>query len=83
MEKFDSSGDFRMRKFKRLMQLELQGLGNVLNEEVVKDTKVEEHSISKTEEVAKKNPLTKEKDTQARNLICLSLTNMVISLKLP
>ena len=61
-----------------LMQLELQGLGNVINEKVVKDTKVEEGSSSKTEEVAKKDPLAKEKDTRARNLICSSLTNMVL-----
>lgn len=78
MEKFDGSGDFGMWKFKMLMQLELQGLGNVINEEVIMDTKVEEDSSSKTEEVAKKVPLAKEKDTRARNLICASLTNMVL-----
>ena len=78
MEKFDGSSDFRMWKFKMLMQLELQGLGNVINEEVVKDTKVEEDSSAKTEEVAKKDPLAKEKDTRARNLIGSSLTNMVL-----
>lgn len=78
MEKFDESGDFGMWKFKMLMQLKLQGLGNVLNKEVVKDTKVEEDSSSKTEEVTKKDPLAKKKDTRARNLICSSLTNMVL-----
>ena len=35
MEKFDGSGDFGLWKFKMLMQLELQGLGHILSNEVV------------------------------------------------
>lgn len=81
MEKFDGSGDFGMWKFKMLMQLELQGLGNILSDETVKDAKEEvgDSSSSKGDgEDVKRDPLAKEKDTRARNLICSSLTNIVL-----
>lgn len=78
MEKFDGSGDFGMWKYKMLMQLKLQGLENVLNEDLIKDTKEEEDSSSKAPVEAKKDPMAKEKDTRARSLICSSLTNIVL-----
>ena len=79
MEKFDGSGDFGMWKFKMQMQLELQGLGHILTE-ADSSTKVEAtyDSDDITDKEVKKDPLAKEKDTRARNLICSSLTNMVL-----
>ena len=77
METFDGSGDFGMWKFKMLMQLELQGLGHILMTEPI-STKEETDGDSVTEKEVKKDPLAKEKDAQARNLICSSLTNMVL-----
>ena len=69
MEKFDRSGDFGMWKFKILMQLELQGLGHILTAEPI-SAKEETDGDPGTEKEVKKNPLAKEKDTRARNLIC-------------
>ena len=75
MEKFDGYGDFGMWKIKMLMQLELQGLRHILNEEADSSKK---ESDGDSDQDVKKDPLAKEKDTRARNLICYSLTNMVL-----
>ena len=63
------------RSFKMLMQLELQGLGHILNEEADSSKK---ESDGDSDQDVKKDPSAKEKDTRARNLICYSLTNMVL-----
>ncbi|KAF8046666.1 hypothetical protein N665_3537s0001 [Sinapis alba] len=78
IEKFDGSGDFGMWKFKIRKQFELQGLGNILNKDVIKDAKEDGDSSTKTDVDVKKDRLAKEKDTRARNLIFSSLTNMVL-----
>lgn len=77
MEKFDGSDDFRLWKFKMLMQLEEQGLGHILSTEAT-IPKEEDGDDTVTEKEVKIDPLAKEKDTRARNLICSSLTNIVL-----
>ena len=78
MEKFDESGDFSMWKFMMLMQLELQGLGHILSLETSTSKKETDSESSVTDQEVKKDPLAKEKVTRARNLICSSLTNIVL-----
>lgn len=78
MEKFDGSGDFGMWKFKMLMQLELQGLGHILNTESDSSKKEDDGDTTVIDQDIKKDPLAKEKDRRARNLICSSMTNIVL-----
>lgn len=79
MEKFDGKGDFGMWKFKMLMQLELQGLGKVLEDESAEESSSEkDDSDSKLKAKEELDPKAKEKDTRVRNLICSSLTNIVL-----
>lgn len=78
MEKFDGKGDFGMWKFKMLMQLELHGLRKVLQDESGKVSSLKDDDDSKLRAKEDPDPKAKEKDTRARNLICLSLTNIVL-----
>ena len=78
MEKFDGKGDFGMWKFKMLMQLELHGLRKVLQDESGKVSSLKDDDDSKLRAKEDPDPKAKEKDTRAMNLICLSLTNIVL-----
>ena len=78
MEKFDGKGDFGMWKFKMLMQLELHGLGKVLQDESGEVSSLKDDDDSKLRAKEDPDPKAKEKDTRARNLICSSLTNIVL-----
>ena len=69
MEKFDGKGDFGMWKFKMLMQLELQGLGKVLQGESCEGSSEKDDVDSKVQTREEPDPKPKEKDTRARNLI--------------
>ena len=78
MEKFDGKGDFGMWKFKMLMQLELQGLGKVLQAESNEGSSKIDDDDLKLKAKKEPDPKAKEKDTRVRNLICSSLTNIVL-----
>ena len=78
MEKFDGKGDFGMWKFKMLMQLELQGLGKVLQAESSEGSSEKDDDDLKLKAKEEPDPKPKEKDTRVRNLICSSLTNIVL-----
>ena len=80
VEKFDGQGDFGLWKFKMLMQLELQGLDFVLGEEESSNSvKGKEKEGDVTESTSSPvDPLKKEKDKRANNLICSSLSNMIL-----
>lgn len=78
MEKVDGNDDFGMWKFKMLMQLELQGLEKVLQGESGEGSSDKDDGDSKFQAKEDPHPKAKEKDTRARNLICWSLTNIVL-----
>lgn len=78
MEKFDGKGDFGLWKFKMQMQLELQGLGHVLAGVTDPGSSGGDDQEVKSEAEEEKDPKAKEKDTRARNLICSSLSNIVL-----
>ena len=78
MEKFDGRGDFGLWKFKMKMQLELQGLGYVLEGDTGSESSDGDDKELKPVKQDEKDPKAKEKDTRARNLICASLSNIVL-----
>ena len=74
MQKFDGKGDFGLWKYKLLGQLEIQGLGSVLKEEMMTtgDEKGDGTEVKEVEIV----PRAAEKDIRVKNLLgtCLSDT---------
>ena len=80
VEKFDGQGDFGLWKFKMLMQLKLQGLDFVLEEEESSSSvkgKEKEGEVTEARS-SPVDPLKKEKDKRAKNLICSSHSNMIL-----
>lgn len=74
MEKFDGKGDFGLWKYKLLGQLEIQGLGSVLREEIG-SVSGDQSDDTESKEV-KVDPRAAEKDIRVKNLLgtCLSDT---------
>ena len=74
VEKFDGKGDFGLWKYKMLMQLELLGLDSTIQEVTVTASDTDKAKDEELPEV-KIDPL---KDKKAKNLICMSLGNLVL-----
>ena len=80
VEKFDGKGDFGMWKFKMLMQLENADLDSVITEEDT-SSKSEKDKDAETETkpgVSPEGLTRKEMDKRAKNMICASLSNLVL-----
>lgn len=78
MEKFDGEGDFTLWKHKVLAQLEILGFQSVLQPEATVDPKGKGVQIEGVEQEVIVNPLWLEKDRRVRNLLSLSLADMVL-----
>lgn len=79
VEKFDGEGDFTLWKHKILVQLEILGLDSVLQPEAVTDPKGKEIQEEGAEhEVKKRDPKWLEKDRKVRNLLSMSLADLVL-----
>ena len=74
VERFDGKGDFGLWKYKMLMQLELLGLDSMIQEVTVTSSETDKEKDEELPEV-KVDPL---KDKKAKNLICMSLGNLVL-----